>query len=236
MLIEFLGAPGTGKTTLARALAEDLRARGYDATVVSMDAPANLGRYAKAGRDLIEIGPWLAANPGQVWRSIALMRRFPQRNWTSALLRLRYWLRALARAERGAKAAALVILDQGCFQGLASWALYCTRLDASALRAVLPTLPSPELLVVLTLPEDAIRARLRHRNHAHRKIDNLLLADDRWIGASAASVAQVEEAARDGGLAVLRLCSSSFDTIATLTERVLSVLAENAPASAVQRS
>jgi hypothetical protein len=236
MLIEFLGAPGTGKSTLARTLAEDLCARGYDATFVSMDAPAELGRFAKAGRDLLEIGPWIVANPGQLRRSIALMRRFPQRTWMSGLLRLRYWLRTLARAQRGARMAEVVILDQGCFQGVASWALFSTKLDPSAIRAVLPTLPSPELLVVLTLSEEAIRLRLRDRKYLHRQIDRLLLADDRWIGASAASVAQVEQAARDSGCAVLQLGSAAANAAATLTERVLSVLAENAPPKAVQRS
>ena len=69
-----------------------------------------------------------------------------------------------------------------------------------------------------------------------RQIDKLLLADDRWIGASAASVAQVEQAARDSGCAVLRLGSSAADTAATLTERVVAALAENAPESALRRS
>jgi hypothetical protein len=235
MLIEFLGAPGAGKTTLARSLAEQLRARGYDAMFVSMDAPAELGRFAKVGRDLLEIGPWILANPDQLWRSVALLRRFPQRSWSSGLLRLRYWLRTLARAQQGARMAEVVILDQGCFQGVGSWALFSTKLDPSAIRAVLPTLPSPRLLIVLTLSEEAIRLRLRDRKYLHRHIDKLLLADDRWIVASAATVAQVEQAARDSGCAVLQLGSATPDVATTLTKRVLAVLAENAPDSAPHR-
>jgi broad-specificity NMP kinase len=235
MLIEFLGAPGTGKTTLARALAEELCGRGYPATFVSMDAAPGLGRYAKAGRDLLEIGPWIAANPGQLRAAVALMRRFPQRSRVSALLRLRYWLRTLARAHRGAVMAELVILDQGCFQGLASWALFSTEPDPSAIRAVLPTLPSPTILVAMTLPEDAIRSRLRARNYQHRQIDRLLLAEERWIGAALAAVAEVEQAARERGCAVVRI-DSRADTAATLADQVVAILSRMRLATAVERS
>jgi broad-specificity NMP kinase len=234
MLIEFLGAPGTGKTTLARALAEDLRGRGCPATFVSMDAAPGLGRFGKGGRDLLEIGPWIVANPGQLRAAVALMRRFPQRSRLSALLRLRYWLRTLARAHRGAVTAELVILDQGCFQGLATWALFSTEPAPSAVRAVLPSLPSPAVVVAMTLPEDAIRSRLRARNYQHRQIDRLLLAEERWIGAAVAAAAEIEQAARESGCAVLRI-DSRADTAAMLADQVVAILSRKRLATVVER-
>ncbi len=184
IVIEFLGVPGVGKTTLARRLAADLQTHGYRAAFVGMDSPAELGRWAKLLRHLGEIAPYLIAEPRQAWRALALLRHFPQPGLAASLSQLRYWLRTMALARRWAGAAEVAILDQGYFQGLFSWALPCGDLDPRVLAAALEVMPRPQLLVVVTASTEVVRARLRGRNAAHRKIDRCLLGDERWLAIS----------------------------------------------------
>jgi thymidylate kinase len=225
-VIEFLGVPGVGKTTIARRLATDLRSHGYRAAFVGMDSPAELSRRAKLFRHLGEIAPYLIAEPRQAWRSLALLRYFPQPALADSLSRLRYWLRTLALARRWARTAEVAILDQGYFQGLFSWALPCRGFDPRVLSAALEVIPRPELLVVVTASAEVVRARLRGRNASHRKIDRCLLGDERWLDISFRLITQIEQSASWSRCSMLRVGSGSDDPGAALSGHVLAMLAE----------
>jgi thymidylate kinase len=230
-VIEFLGVPGVGKTTLARRLAAELCSHGCRAAFIGMDSPAELGRRAKLLRHLGQIAPYLIAEPRQASRSLALLRHFPQPGLAESLSRLRYWLRTVALARHGARTAEAAILDQGYFQGLFSWALPCRDFDPAVLPAVLEVIPRPELLVVLTASPEVVRARLRGRNAMHRKIDRCLRGDDHMLATSFRLVAYIEESASRSRCPMVRVCSGPEAAAATLSRQVLRMLTDRSCAA-----
>ena len=225
IVIEFLGMPGVGKTTLARCLAEGLCARGHHAALVAMDSPVELSRPAKLIRHLGEVAPYLLRHPRRAWRATRLLQLFPQPTQLGALSRLRYWWRTAALAERAAAAAPVAILDQGSLQGLFSWALSSTAPDPASLPAALRLVRRPQIVVIVSAPADTVRARLQERAFGHRRIDRLLLADGQAFAAARAILARLEPALATTDCQVLRIDSSPAGAEGSLVEQVAGLLA-----------
>jgi thymidylate kinase len=207
-LIEFLGVPGVGKTTLARSTADQLRESGQDVVFMPMDEAANLGRWSDRARGLIDIAGYALVRPSQMLRSAGIVRLFPQPSLLTSIKALGYWLRTHALVHKHAARAAFVVLDQGFYQGLYSWALLGRRLEPAQLLAAMDGMPRPDLLVVMTAPPATVRARLAGRCFTHRWIDGLLLEDQEWIDKSTAIIALIERAARATGCPIIR-CEAS---------------------------
>ena len=202
--IEFLGVPGVGKTTLAERLARDLREQGGNVAFLPMDGLADLSRWADRVRHLIDIARYSLVMPQQAWRSARIARAFPQPTLTAALKTLGYWLATHQLAHKHAQRAEVVVLDQGYYQGIYSWALQSPALDQTILSSALRLVPMPDIVIVVTAPAEAIRARLKHRSDSHKWVDRLLLNDDRSLEKSVDLVARIEQAGREVGCCMVR--------------------------------
>lgn len=224
--IEFLGVPGVGKSTLAECLARDLRAQGGDVAFLPMDVLADLGRWADRARHLVGIARYSLVMPQQTWRSAKIARACPQPTTAASLKTLGYWLATLRLAHEYARRGQVVVLDQGYYQGIYSWALQSPPLEEEVLRSVLRLAPMPDIVIVVTAPASAIRARLEQRSHTHKWVDRLLLSDDRALDKSVDLVARIEQAGREMGCPIVRHESAgghlAQDSVARLAEAVRS--------------
>ena len=159
-MIEFLGLPAAGKTTLARAAAGILRAQG-----VTVELPAvhqvhpSGGVKGKASRLALLSGRCLR-RPVATMRALAAIRRTRQE--TCADLRTVWenlltvtWLIERARAAGGVH-----LLDQGVFQAVWSIGQSATYFNA---KRHLEGLPRPDLLVLLAVEQQAGMSRLAAR-------------------------------------------------------------------------
>jgi thymidylate kinase len=196
ILIEFLGMPGVGKTTLARGIVTDLRQHGYDALFLGMDAPVKLNRYIKLMRQVGAIGRYAATRPCQALRAARVLRGFPQPNVITYSKVMRYWLLTHAVIHRSRGQADIVVCDQGYYQGLYSLARLSPAPDQASFCAALQRIPTPELAVLVTADQQTVRARLRGRQHDHRSIDQLLLRDRRYLDRSGQIVHAIQVALR----------------------------------------
>ena len=221
--IEFMGVPGVGKTTLAERLAEGLREQGGNVAFLPMDDVADLSRWGDRARHLSGIARYALAMPQQTWRSAKVARAFPQPTWATAVKTLGYWLATHRLAHEYAQRAEVVVLDQGYFQGIYSWALQSTALDEASLSGALKLIPIPDIVVVVTAPVAVIRARLEHRAHTHKMVDRLL-RDHRALEKSADLVARIEQAGREAGCTIVRYEGAAGTSVHDSAARLLEAL------------
>ncbi len=194
MLIEFLGVPGVGKTTLARGVAADLVQRGYNAVFLPMDAPVDLNRYVKIARQIADIGRYGAARPRQALRAAQVLQYFPQPNLSTLAKVIRYWLLTHAVIDRERRQAEFVVCDQGYYQGLFSLARLSSASERAAFSAALRLIPVPEVAILVAADPEIILGRLRNRRYEHRSVDRLLLDDRGQLERSVQIVDEIAEA------------------------------------------
>jgi thymidylate kinase len=174
MIVEFVGLPGAGKSTIAALLSERLQLAGYAcansptfANVGRAATPGRRGRLQRAAHDFV-----LALAPTWRCRSllIRMVRRSEPRRWARRYWRLmRTWL-AIGRLRNNARTAGdrtVWVLDQGLLQCLFSILppasppedqYELTRGAIHEMRRVLP-----DLVVVVAVDEETAAQRLRSR-------------------------------------------------------------------------
>ena len=163
IIVEFIGLPGVGKSTLSRAVAAELTSRGttVDEPIHKRDSYSTPRRIASkarfAGRNL-RTAPKTAHT---LTRNVLHTNQQSLTDLVRVLFNLHY-VAGVTTAFR--PQAGVTLLDQGVFQARWSVGLRSTRPIAEAIESVdIPANLTPDLVVCVEAPNETIADRLTTR-------------------------------------------------------------------------
>jgi broad-specificity NMP kinase len=172
--IELLGLPGTGKSTLASALAGRLRGPGGLPFELRSIDPASL-RPRRLGTKLGLVAWQVSTSPAASVRAVRAVRASGQRGAAQVVRRSTAWLvaQSLLGAGRPSSVAGR-ILDEGPLQALWSIGLFGDHVTMLEGWVDQPELwRRADLVIVLDPPLSVVRSRLTGRAHPHSRLEDL---------------------------------------------------------------
>ncbi|TPN33551.1 exopolysaccharide biosynthesis protein [Mesorhizobium sp. B2-3-3] len=189
MIIEFFGSPGSGKTTFAHALAEQLRGKGYHAKVALSYKPGTragsfdlgiflfVSRIVSAILSTARILVSSRGRPNDLFISLSLVRLIPpkRRIWRARIWQ--YILHLSRRWSRAKQSSEIIIFDQGYVQAIGSLAAFNGSTDHATLAKALSLAPPADLTVRLVVPSVVVENRLRRRMEREPPAERIFEAD-----------------------------------------------------------
>ena len=178
MVVEFLGLPGAGKSTLARLAAEALVECGIAVEYVNRVPTRGAGLprrwLRKAGR-VIEV---LARTPRCSARTIRRIHETRQRSPRDFLITAFNWLLVTTLVHRAAASRKVVLLDQGIAQAL--WSVgFSAQGDAwqETMCQVASRAPAPDMIFLVQVAPHNIADRLTFRRFKSGRLSGTQVND-----------------------------------------------------------
>lgn len=172
MGVEFLGLPGSGKSTLSRRVAVILARDGVPVRQTSYAIAHGQRRVLRRIAKMLLVGGEILSHPRYAERSARALRATGQRSGRAALKMLFNWLLVSALVRRSRRIPAIHLIDQGIHQALWSIGLDAGEGAVAAMACLLADRPpEPDVIVVVEAATHTIARRLRERGGSDSRAD-----------------------------------------------------------------
>ncbi|QKC92009.1 exopolysaccharide biosynthesis protein [Mesorhizobium sp. NZP2234] len=240
MIIEFFGPPGSGKTTFAHALAEQLRGKGYNAKVALSYKPStragslDLGivlfitRIASAIFSTLRILLSSGGIANDLSFSLSIVRLITpkKRIWRARIWR--YLLHLSHCWSRAKRSPDIIIFDQGYVQAIGTLATFNGNTDNDVLATALSLAPRADLTIRLVVPSDVVENRLRQRIKHQPPAERVFEADLNVNMLSVGVFESINDLLATSGRKIIPVdnvdSQSTFKGICTVEKQVISAL------------
>ena len=173
LVVEFVGMPGSGKSTLSRRAAELLEARGLKVTQPSYPLAHGIPRAARLALKSRLVALELLAHPLRSLRAVRAIQASGQGRPADAGRMTFNWLLVTRLMSHPPASGDLHFYDQGILQAL--WSIAYGGAPGAAARAAARLeegLPRPDAVVVVRASEDTVRRRLDSRLDRDSRLDD----------------------------------------------------------------
>lgn len=232
LLVEFVGLPGSGKTTLARRVASTLQAYRIPVRLVDPEneirhgPSTGLHRWINEVRLMKPTATAILNEPDFTLRLTKAIFRSNQPTIRDSLKVLNNWLRVKTAMIRSCSAPGVLLFDQGLFQ--AWWAVeFRARNRSETTSYVLRTSQIlPDILIVLRTSPGTIQRRLQARPGEISRLERQMKTDPSAIS-KAVSAFEVVCAGLNGrsrgpgALRILELDATGDDSLDSNTQQLV---------------
>lgn len=176
MVVELCGLPGAGKTTIACALAEQLRSQGVDAFLGGGHVAASTPLVPRLFHKAVSVVAVVSAGPAEESRAARALGSGQLATRDRIAVPVLWWTRkqVLARSRRSGGAA---IVDEGLVQALWSAGLRSAGAPPSRLVRLAESAVRPDVVVHVDVPHELALDRLASRLSRHSRVQRLAAAD-----------------------------------------------------------
>jgi hypothetical protein len=226
VLIEFVGVPGAGKSTLSRLVADRLIAEGCPVSEPSHWLDHGTRPWWRRLRKAWMLALELLAHPCNSVRVARRIAATKQREFGALWRLIANWLVVTSLTRRARRRGGCSVFDQGRWQALWSIALDArSGGEVGNLHALLDRLPAPDLVVVVDAAVDTAKDRLDSRRGGDSRVerapgraDEMLFRGRRLV----LDLAGLGERSMGGhGVGVLRLRNDPGSDLQLLARRVV---------------
>ncbi len=205
-VVEFIGAAGTGKTTLALAVASALREGGTPLSLALSARPRELpcddGRTSHARALAVRLARGIRGIATRAERSETAERLLSLMPLPPGIARLRR-RRYIARLDCQETCETVLLRDQGYLCAVAGLAKDSGRMDRGAILAAVAAVPLPDIAIRLRVPGTVIHERLARRLGAQGWAERMLERSPDDTVAMEAIFDSIEAALMANGCAVV---------------------------------
>jgi hypothetical protein len=204
-IVEFVGLPGAGKSTVSHAAATALRDDGRPVTERSFEIAHRIGGVARRLTKLLLVARLLLRRPGPALALLAGVARIRQRDRFQGLVKTLDLIAVCGLIADLSRRPGIHLLDQGFFGGL--WSIGFGAVAGAPLGPLIAAgsrccgTPPADLVVILDVPTAVVVDRLKQRPGAASRLERSLTtaARDQDLLAAIASLGQVRGAIEGGG-------------------------------------
>ena len=245
MIVEFLGPPSVGKTTLANALVVRLRDAGCPVELVSSYRPteiagsrsarpvgrcnrpstAALRRLTRPAFELLAALRKLSDGSVEADLSKVLIGMLPPRSFLWSL-RLRQYVLRLSRAWRHSanQNRGIALFDQAYAQAVCSLAFLSGMTDPEHIGHALDCVPHSDLIIQLCAPREVLVQRLLERKRGQSGFERLFELDLDANLELAPIAERVHEVLRGRGWRTISIASDGREPLSQAVDRIASEL------------
>jgi thymidylate kinase len=194
LIVEFLGLPGVGKSTLSHRVAEVLRQKGMPVYEPTYWPVYTLRKYKRIIRKMLFIGWELLGNPGQSWLSAKAILSSKQITSKDLIKTLVAWLHLSSLRQAHSRIAGVHLFDESICQALWSIGFGAREKELAFIANRLLSLSHPpHIVVVLEASLKTIETRLAARPIRHSRLENRLLDDPNILASAADLLKEIKE-------------------------------------------